>query len=109
MCGTQKNSKWSFPSTWASRSASTASTRIGSSTTCRAKAGTTCRVTVDTMPSAPSPTRATRNTSGSSSAEQLTIEPSAVTSRSPTIWSARPVRRAPVPWVEVDVAPATVW
>ena len=78
VCGTQKNSKWSFPSTWASRSASTASTRIGSSTTCRAKAGTTCRVTVDTMPSAPSPTRAPRNTSGSSSAEQLTIEPSAV-------------------------------
>ena len=51
VCGTQKNSKWSLPSTRASRSARTASTRIGSLTARRWNAGTSCSVTVDTSPS----------------------------------------------------------
>ena len=68
-----------------SKSASTSSTGIAFSMACKRNAGTHCRVTVDNMPSAPRPTRATSNTSGFSSAEHSTTEPSAVTSRSATI------------------------
>ncbi len=107
--GTQKNSKWSLPSTRASRSASTASIRIGSFTARRWKAGTSWRVRVDTSPMAPTPTRAAWKTSGSSSGEQATTEPSAATMRIATICAASPGNCAPVPWVAVDVAPATVW
>ena len=86
-----------------------ASTRMGSSTTARLKAGTTSSVIVETRPSAPSPTRAQWKSSGSSDGEQSTALPSARISRIAAIWPARPVRRTPVPWVEVEVAPATVW
>ena len=36
-------------------------------------------------------------------------EPSAMTRLRPTIWVASTPRFVPVPWVEVDNAPATVW
>ena len=61
------------------------------------------------MPSAPRPTRAQWKSSGSSVGEQSTALPSARISRSAAICPARPVRGTPVPWVDVDVAPATVW
>ena len=106
--GTQKNSKWSFVSTSSSMPSSTLSTRIGCSSTVNVNAGTTCNVTVDTIPTEPRPTRAQWNTSGSFSASHATTEPSPVTMRIATIWAASPRSAAPVPWVPVDVAPATV-
>ena len=87
----------------------TSSIRIGCSTARRLNASTHWIVSVDTRPSAPSPTRAQANTSGSSSAEQATSEPSPVTSSRPASWVARPPKRAPVPWVAVATAPAIDW
>jgi hypothetical protein len=58
---------------------------------------------------APTPTRAAENTSGSSSGEHSSTEPSPVTSRSPRTWVARVPSFLPVPWVEVLMAPATDW
>ena len=92
-----------------SKSASTSSTGIGSSTACRRKAGTAPEVTVESTPSAPSPTRATSSTSAFSSGVHSSTEPSPVMSRSPTIWVARPPNAAPVPCVAVEVAPAIDW
>lgn len=59
-------------------------------------------------PSAPSPTRATAKTSGFSRSEQRRTVPSAVTSSRARICAAMDAESRPVPWVPVEVAPATV-
>ncbi|AQA25737.1 FAD-linked oxidoreductase domain protein [Rhodococcus sp. MTM3W5.2] len=46
------------------------------------------------------------NSSAFSSAEQFITEPSASTICSARTWVARPPKRAPVPWVPVEIAPA---
>ena len=92
-----------------SKSASTSSTRIGSSMAWSRNAFTACSVTVDTIPRAPTPTRAAARTSGFSSAVASTIEPSPAMSRSPTMRLEMLPKCQPVPWVAVDVAPAIDW
>src|SRR5829696_4629214 len=80
----------------------------GPSTARSAKAGTAWSVTAVTTPSAPSPMRAAENTSGRRFASQSSTAPSGVTNCRPRTWVARPPNRAPVPWVPVEKAPATV-
>ena len=76
---------------------------------CRRNAGTAWKVTVDTIPSAPTPTRATSSTSAFSCALASMIEPSPVMRRSPTIRLERLPKCHPVPCVAVAVAPAIDW
>ncbi|GAA3215574.1 hypothetical protein GCM10020256_17240 [Streptomyces thermocoprophilus] len=52
--------------------------------------------------------RAAAKTSGFSFSEQVSTEPSAVTSSSALIWAAIEAESRPVPWVPVLVAPETV-
>ena len=56
-------------------------------------------------PRAPSPIRAAAKTSGFSFSEQVSTEPSAVTSSRPRIWAAIEAESRPVPCVPVLVAP----
>ena len=78
---------------------------IGSSRAVSRKTGSTAKVIAVTTPSAPSPIRAAAKTSGFSFSEQVSTEPSAVTSSRPLIWAAIDPESRPVPWVPVLVAP----
>ncbi len=69
------------------------------------KAGTQCRVTAEITPSAPRPTRAA---SSSSPSPISMTPPEAVTSRTPVTREERFPKRAPVPCVAVEMAPAMV-
>ncbi len=60
------------------------------------------------IPSAPRPMRAAAKTSGFSFSEQVSTEPSAVTSSRPLIWAAIEADSRPVPCVPVLMAPDTV-
>ena len=71
--------------------------------------GTQRSVTQVITPSAPSDTRAARNSSGSCSSLTSCTTPSAVTSRSPTTCADRFGNPIPVPCVAVDRAPASCW
>ena len=66
------------------------------------------KVMVAITPSAPSPTRAAGSSSGSESAEISSRVPSGSTSSIASISEERLRKRAPVPWVAVEIAPATV-
>lgn len=59
-------------------------------------------------PSAPSPIRATAKISGFSVSEQVSTVPSAVTISRARICADMDAESRPVPWVPVEVAPATV-
>ena len=107
--GNQCRSRWSWASASACRCGSRASSDSPASLACSRKAGTHCSSTSVTTPSAPSPTRAAANTSGSVSAEQDIDDPSASTRVSPLTAAAMPWSRAPVPWVPVAMAPLIVW
>jgi hypothetical protein len=72
------------------------------------KTGSTAKVIAVTMPRAPRPIRAAAKISGFSFSEQVSTEPSAVTSSSPLIWAAIEPDSRPVPCVPVLVAPETV-
>src|SRR5215207_4133702 len=87
-----------------SRSSTSESRDRGFSMECRRNEGWHWSVNFVTTPSAPRPTRAHANTSGSSSREQRNTSPSAVTSSSPVTNVARPPKRFPPPWVAVAVA-----
>ncbi len=54
-------------------------------------------------------TRAARSSSGSPAAVSSRTEPSARTSSSASTWEEMLRSFAPVPWVPVEIAPATVW
>ena len=106
--GKTKNSKWSLSSASSSKRSSVSCSGAGASTPRSMNAGTQWRVTSAITPSAPSPTRAARKTSGSRSGEQDSVEPSASTSVSSLTWQERLRSRAPVPCVAVEMAPAMV-
>ncbi len=108
-CGNTKNSKWSFSRASSWKRSRVSSRGLGSSTPCRVNARTHRRVTSAITPRAPRPTRAARNASGSRSAEQSRVEPSASTRVSSLTCAERLGSRAPVPWVAVEIAPAIVW
>ncbi len=107
--GTQKNSKWSFVSMFSSSRSRTWSTRSGISIALRLNAFTQRSVTVEMIPSAPSPTRAALKMSGSLSAEHSTIDPSPAIKRRPVTCVAMPPRARPVPCVAVEMAPDMDW
>lgn len=86
----------------------TRSKDIGSSRAVSRKTGSTAKVIALITPSAPSPIRAAAKTSGFSSGEQRRTVPSAVTSSSARICADIDAESRPVPWVPVEVAPATV-
>ena len=93
-----------------SKSSSTSSSTSIVSRAWRSNAGTHWIVTLVTMPSAPTPTRATRSRSGRVVASShVTTLPLPSTSSIPTIVVARLPRPAPVPWVAVLIAPAIDW
>ncbi len=73
------------------------------------KSGTHRNVTRVMTPSAPSDTRAARNRSASASSVTSRTSPSAVTSRRPTTCADRFGKPMPVPWVAVEIAPASCW
>ena len=73
-----------------------------------ANAGTQRSVTAVITPYAPSPTAAAASSSGSAPESAWTTEPSASTSSRPVTWVASPPYASPVPWVPVEIAPATV-
>ncbi|MGY3679172.1 hypothetical protein ACVWXU_002795 [Streptomyces sp. TE33382] len=81
---------------------------IGSSRAVSRKTGSTAKVIAVITPRAPSPSRAAANTSGFSSAEHRSTVPLAVTSSRPRICADMDAESRPVPWVPVEVAPATV-
>src|SRR2546421_317426 len=87
----------SLPSMISSRSSTRASRGRGFSTECSRKSGSHWSVTFVTTPRAPRPTRAHANTSGSSSAEQRSTSPPAVTSSSAVTNVATPPKRQPAP------------
>jgi len=60
-------------------------------------------------PSAPSPTRPSRQMSSFCVGEHSRNSPSAVTSENPATCPASPVNAEPVPCVEVEIEPAIVW
>src|SRR6185437_4109614 len=108
-CGKTKNSKWSLASARSSKPASTSDSAAGSSTPLSVNAGTQRSVTSAIAPSAPRPTRAARNTSGSCCSEQASVEPSARTRVSSTTCEEMLRSREPVPCVAVEIAPAMLW
>jgi hypothetical protein len=65
-------------------------------------------VTAAIVPSAPIPTRAARSSSGLVAALRWRTLPSARTSSSPSTRAEMLRRRAPVPWVPVEIAPEIV-
>ena len=81
---------------------------IGNSCASSVNSGSTAKVRVVRMPSAPRPSRATANTSGFSVAAAVSTSPLPVTSSRPASWALSEATRPPVPWVPVEVAPATV-
>ena len=92
-----------------SKLSSTSRKRRGSSTARKRNAGTTRMSTHTKMPRLPSPTRPRRQTSLFCVSEHSSNEPSAVTSPNPATCPARPVNVRPVPCVDVEIEPATVW
>ena len=103
-----KSSKWSLASARSEKVSRTSSRGTGFETISRTKAGTQRSVTALIAPSAPTPTRAARSRSPSDSSRSRT-RPSPVTSSTPTTWVERLPSLSPVPWVPVEIAPATVW
>ena len=104
-----KSSKWSCASARSWKESRTSSRGWAESTRSREKAGTQRRVTAEIAPSAPIPTRAARSSSGSVAALRWRTLPSARTSSIPSTWDEMLRRRAPVPWVPVEIAPEIVW
>jgi ABC-type uncharacterized transport system permease subunit len=90
-------------------SASTSSSTSIVSWACRLNAGTHWTVTAVITPSAPTPTRATRQMSARSVSSHHTTSPSPVTSSMPTIVVAMLPHSRPVPCVAVLIAPAIDW
>src|SRR2546421_201380 len=108
VCGNTKNSKCSLSRARSSKLSSTSASGTGASTPCSVKAGTQRSVTSAITPSAPRPTRAARHSSASRWGEHCSVDPSASTSVSSTTCAEMLGRRAPVPCVAVEIAPAIV-
>ena len=79
-----KSSKWSLAAASSSKRSSTSSRGCGVSTRSRTKAGKQRRVTALIAPSAPTPIRAARSSSGSPAAVSSRTLPSASTSSIPS-------------------------
>ena len=108
VCGNQYMSTWSAAAVMSSKPPSASSHDIGCSCASSTKIGSTRKVMVVRIPSAPSPTRATSRTSAFSSGVARSRSPVPVTSSSPTTCAASPAAVPPVPWVPVEIAPASV-
>ncbi len=106
--GNQYMSAWWLPATISSKEPRATSHDIGCSSASSRKSGSTAKVTRVRIPRAPRPTRAISRTSALCSGEASRTSPVPVTSCSPAIWADRPAATPPVPWVPVDVAPASV-
>src|SRR5688572_5965001 len=98
-------SQWSFATTSSWRRGSTSSSERGSSTRWIVKAGTHRSVTAAIAPRAPRLTRAARSSSPS---RRSCTSPVPSTSRTPVTCDGRLPNLPPVPWVAVEIAPASV-
>ena len=108
MWGNQYMSAWWLPATISSKEPSAWSHAIGCSSASSRNSGSTAKVSRVRIPRAPRPTRAHSKTSAFCSAEASTTSPVPVTSWSAVIWADSPAVTPPVPWVPVEVAPASV-
>ena len=108
VCGNQYRSTWWCSSTRWSNPSSASSQPIGRSCASSTKSGSTRNVNVVSTPSAPRPTRATWRTSGSRVSVAVTISPVPVTSVRPQTCADKDAATPPVPWVPVEMAPASV-
>ena len=105
-CGNTKNSKWSLPRANSSKRSSVSCSGAGASTPCSVNAGTQRSVTSAIAPSAPRPDAGSAEYLFGSVRGATSVEPSASTSDSSQTWEEMLRRRAPVPCVAVEIAPA---
>src|SRR5215210_1425819 len=104
--GKANSSKWSCAPASSSKRSSVSASGRGSSMRWMANDGTQRSVTWVIAPRAPSDTRAARRSSSPS--RSSTSSPVPLTMRSPATCADRLRKRAPVPWVAVEIAPASV-